>query len=262
MSALKIAKYQLRDVARSRWVLFYGLFFFVVTDALFRFGGGGDRVVLSLMNVVLGVIPLVGVVLGSMYLYGAREYVELLLAQPIRRATLFRGLWVGLALPLSGAFAAGVALPFALHRDAAAGHAGALALLLATGVLLTLVFVSLAFRVALGTEDRLRGLGVGLAAWMLFAVVWNGAVLLVVQLFADYPVERAVLGLSLLNPVDLGRILLLLELDATAMLGVTGAVFQRFFGSGVGQLVTVSALLAWLAVPFLLGERAFVRKNF
>jgi Cu-processing system permease protein len=62
--------------------------------------------------------------------------------------------------------------------------------------------------------------------------------------------------------VDLGRILLLLNLDVSAMMGFTGAVFQQFFGSGVGQGVTLVALFLWLAVPFLVGQRAFVRKNF
>lgn len=262
MTSARIAKYQLQDMVRNRWVLFYGLFFLGVTDALFRFGGSGDRVVLSLMNVVLVMIPLVSVVLGAMYLYGARESVELLLAQPIRRPTLFRGLFAGLALPLCGAFVGGVALPFAWHGGAAGGHAGALGLLLATGVLLTLVFVSLAFAVALRHEDRLRGLGVALAMWMFFAVAWNAVVLLAIQLFADYPLERAVIAASLLNPVDLGRILLLLNLDVSAMMGFTGAVFQRFFGSGTGMAVTLGALVLWVAVPFLAGQRAFVRKNF
>jgi Cu-processing system permease protein len=262
MTTLKIAKYQLQDMVRNRWILFYGLFFLVTTDALFRFGGSGDRVVLSLMNVVLVMIPLVSVVLGAMFLYSAREYVEMLLAQPIGRGTLFRGLFVGLALPLCGAFVLGVGLPFAYHGGAAGDHAGPLALLLGTGVLLTLVFVSLAFAVALGTEDRIRGLGVALGAWMFFTVIYNGVVLMVIQVFGDYPLQHAVIGMSLLNPVDLGRILLLLNLDVSAMMGFTGAVFQRFFGSGTGQAVTVAALLAWLVIPFLAGQRAFLRKNF
>jgi Cu-processing system permease protein len=262
MSTLKIAKYQLQDMVRNRWILFYGLFFLVTTDALFRFGGTGDRVVMSLMNVVLVMIPLVSVVLGAMFLYSAREYVEMLLAQPIGRGTLFRGLFVGLALPLCGAFVLGVGLPFAYHGGATGEHAGPLALLLGTGVLLTLVFVSLAFAVALGTEDRIRGLGVALGAWMFFTVIYNGVVLMVIQVFGDYPLQHAVIGMSLLNPVDLGRILLLLNLDVSAMMGFTGAVFQRFFGSGTGQAVTVAALLAWLVIPFLAGQRAFLRKNF
>lgn len=45
-------------------------------------------------------------------------------------------------------------------------------------------------------------------------------------------------------------------------LAVTGAVFQRFFGSGVGQAITATALLAWALVPAGLGLRAFCRKNF
>jgi Cu-processing system permease protein len=262
MSTLKIARYQLQDMVRNRWVLFYGLFFLVVTDALFRFGGTGDRVVLSLMNVVLVMIPLVSVVLGAMFLYSAREYVELLLAQPIGRGTLFRGLFIGLAVPLSGAFLLGVGLPFVYHGAAAGEHAAALGLLLLTGVLLTLVFVSLSFAVALRTEDRIRGLGIALAAWMFFTIVYNGLVLMVIQVFSDYPLQHAVIGMSLLNPVDLGRILLLLNLDVSAMMGFTGAVFQRFFGSGTGQAVTLAAMSAWLAIPFLLGQRAFLRKNF
>jgi Cu-processing system permease protein len=261
MSTFKIARYQLQDMVRNRWVLFYGLFFVVATDALFRFGGSGDRVVLSLMNVVLVMIPLVSVVLGAMFLYSAREYVELLLAQPIGRGTLFRGLFVGLTVPLCGAFVLGVGLPFVYHGGLAE-YPGPLVLLLGTGVLLTLVFVSLSFAVALGTEDRIRGLGVALAAWMFFAVIYNGLVLMVIQVFGHYPLQHAVIGMSLLNPVDLGRILLLLNLDVSAMMGFTGAVFQRFFGSGTGQLVTVAALMTWLVVPFLLGQRAFLRKNF
>jgi Cu-processing system permease protein len=262
MSAAKIAGYQLRDMVRSRWLVAYGLFFLLVTDALFRFGGTGDRVVLSLMNVVLVMIPLVGVVLGSMYLYGAREYVELLLAQPIRRGTLFRGLWTGLTLPLCGTFVLGVSLPFAWHGGGAGGHGAALALLLVTGVLLTLVFVSLAFAVALATEDRLKGLGIALAAWMFFSVLYNGLVLMAIQLFAEYPLERLVIGMSLLNPIDLGRILLLLNLETSALMGFTGAVLQRFFGSGAGIALSLGALLLWVAIPFLLGQRAFARKNF
>jgi Cu-processing system permease protein len=260
MMTLKILRYQIKDVARSRWPLYYGLFFFAITDAFFRFGGDGPRVILSLMNVVLLVVPMMAIVLGAMFLYSSREYIELILSQPIKRGSLFFGLYGGLALPLAGAFALGVAVPFALHG--ALGSAAALAVLLASGVLLTLIFVALAFGLALATEDRIRGLGLVLGAWLFFAVLYNGLILLFVQTFSAYPIERAVIGLSLLNPVDLGRILLLLNLDAAALMGYTGAVFNRFFGSGTGQALTIAALLTWLTVPLALGHRAFLRKNF
>lgn len=258
MNTLRIFQYQVKDVLRNRWVPGYTGFFLLFTDALFRFGGDGERVVLSLMNVVLLLVPLVAIMLGVMYLYSSREYIELLLTQPIRRAQLFLGLFGGLAVPLSLAFALGVGLPFVWHGAAGA----ALPVLLGTGMLLTIVFVALAFAVALLTEDRVRGMGLGLLLWMAMAVLYNGLVLLIVQLFADYPLDSVVIALSVMNPIDLGRILLLLNLDAAALMGFTGAVFRRFFGGGTGQLVTVMALTTWLLVPLLLSRRTFLRKNF
>ena len=90
-------------------------FFLVLTDALLRFGGGGTRALLSLVDIVLFVVPLVTLVLGTIYLYNAREFTELLLAQPVRRRAVFGGLYIGLVLPLMLAFVGGVGVPFALR---------------------------------------------------------------------------------------------------------------------------------------------------
>lgn len=262
MKTLKIARYQLQDVLRSRWIVFYGLFFLILTDALFRFGGAGERVLLSLMNVVLIAVPLVATVLGAMYVYGSREFTELLLSQPVRRRSLFAGLFLGLALPLSLAFLLGVGLPFAYHGAFATGEIGAVALLVGTGILLTWVFTSLAFLVAIRNEDRIKGLGLALGIWVFFTVIFDGIILLVIHLFAAYPLEYPVIALSVLNPVDLGRILLTLNFDISALMGFTGAVFQKFFGSGVGQFMTATALIGWIAMPLFFSMRGFERKNF
>jgi Cu-processing system permease protein len=201
-------------------------------------------------------------VLGAMYLYSSREYIELLLTQPIERGSLFLGLYAGLTIPLSLAFLFGVGVPFLFHGGFAGESGGPVGLLLFTGVLLTCVFVAIAFALALRTDDRIRGLGSALLVWIFFSVVYNGLVLLAVQLFSDYPLQHPVIAMTLLNPIDLGRILLLLELDVSALMGFTGAVFTRFFGSAWGVSLTVAALLTWLAVPLATGWRVFLRKNF
>jgi Cu-processing system permease protein len=262
---LKIAKYQLKDSLRSAWLLSHALFFLLATDALFRFGGGvggGERVIVSLMNVVLLIVPLIAVVIGTMFLYSSREYIELLLSQPVDRKSLFLGLFIGLTLPLVAGFALGVGLPFLYHGALFSADRGPLPLLLLSGALLTVIFVALAFAIALRTEDRIRGIGASLLVWLFFTVVYGGIVLVLLQLFMEYPLEKATIVASLLNPVDLGRILLLLRLDISALMGFTGAVFDRFFGSGLGQAVSLTALLAWVALPFWAGRRAFLRKNF
>jgi Cu-processing system permease protein len=258
-AAAKVARYELSNLARSRWLLAYAAFFAVVTDALVRFGGG-EKALLSLVNVVLLVVPLVALVFGTTYLYDARDFTELLLAQPVGRAQLFAGLFLGLAVPLSLAFVLGAGLPFVVH-GVPAGHVGTLAALLGAGSALTLVFVALAFLVAVRADDKVRGLGLAVGLWLALALLYDGAVLLAVALFADWPLERPMLGLMLANPVDLARVLLLLRFDVAALLGYTGAVFSQFFG-GAGALVAAGALLAWVAVPVGLGVRAFRRKDF
>jgi Cu-processing system permease protein len=261
MSASRILKYQLHDLARSRWIAGYALLLLALTEALLRFGGDGPRAVLSLMNVVLIVVPLVSVVFGTMHLYGSREFIELLLAQPVGRRALFAGLYGGLALPLALGFLLGVGLPFA-WGGSTQGTLGPLAMLLGCGVLLTVVFTALAFLVSLLIVDRARGLGTAILLWLAATALYDALLVLVATALSDYPLELPMLGLTLLNPVDLGRVLLLLRFDIAALMGYTGAVFERFFGSMLGLGVTAGALALWTVVPFLAGMRRFGRKDF
>lgn len=258
----KVLKYELNDVLRGHWLVAYTLFFILLTEALFRFGGTGDRALLSLTNVVLIIVPLVSILFGSMYLYGAREFNELLLSQPVNRSQLFVGLYLGLCLPFCAGFILGVGAPFLFHAPAVAGHWDTLGILLAVGTMLTAIFIALAFVIAIRIEDRVRGLGLAIALWLLFAVIYDGLILAAVHAFAAYPLEKPLIGLMMLNPVDLGRVLLLMNFDIAALMGYTGAVFQRFFGSPLGLLVALAALTLWVATPFLLGLRLFARKDF
>jgi Cu-processing system permease protein len=78
------------------------------------FGGAGQQVILSLLNATLLLVPLVALVFGTTHVYASREFIELLLAQPLPRVSIFAGLYLGLALPLAGAFLLGVGVPLAL----------------------------------------------------------------------------------------------------------------------------------------------------
>jgi len=256
----KVLKYELRNVLRGRSLLIYMICLLLVTEGLIRFGGGGTRAVLSLMNVVLILVPLMSLLFGTMYLYAAREFIELLLAQPVDRRSLFAGLFGGLALPLSAAALIGVGLPFLWHGSPGLG--GPVAVLLVTGVLLSLVFTALAFLVALVFVDRAKGLGAAIILWLAMTVLYDGVLLAVVSAFRDYPLENPLLVLTLLNPVDLGRVLLLLTVDIAALMGYTGAVFQRFFGSAFGMGLAITALCLWAILPLGLGYWRFQHKDF
>ena len=262
MIVVKILRYQLNDLRRSRWLIGYALLLLLLTDALLRFGGGGPRAVLSLMNVVLIVVPLVSVVFGAMYLYGAREFIELLLAQPVGRETLFAGLYGGLALPLAGAFAAGVGLPFLWHAGGDAPVGGALAMLIACGTLLTLAFTAVAFLVSVLFEDRAKGLGAAILLWFASAALYDAFLVFVTTAFSSYPLETPLIGLTLLNPVDLARVMLLLQVDTAALMGYTGAVFERFFGTLLGLAIAGGALVLWTLTPLVVALARFRAKDF
>jgi Cu-processing system permease protein len=257
----KIIGYELRDVVRSRSLIAYALFFLLVTEALLRFGGGA-RAALSLMNVVLLLIPLVSIVFGTMYLYHAREFTELLLAQPVRRAQLFLGQFLGLALPLSAAFLVGFGLPFAVRFADEASNAGTIAVIAICGVVLTFAFTAFAALIAARVDDRVKGIGAAIGVWLAMTVLYDGLVIIALTMFADYPLERPALAAMLANPIDLARLLILLRLDVSALMGYTGAVFERFFGSMGGVLLASLALVMWTGVPLLLGARRFQRKDF
>ena len=260
-TAVRVLTFGLQNQLRNRWILGYGLLFALLTDALFRFGGSGPRVVVSLLNVVLLVIPLVSVVFGTLHLSNSREFIELLLAQPVNRRQLYGGLYLGLTLPLVLAFVIGLGTPFLLHGSDGSAI-GTLAWLLTSGVVLTCVFTGIASLIALRCEDRLRGLGAAIGAWMLLTVVYDGFVLFVLAAFSSYPLEHAALGLMLANPIDIARVSLLLRFDGAAMMGYTGAVFLDFFGKGYGMAITAAALSLWVSMPLLFGMRVFERKDF
>ena len=258
---LKVLKYQMRDAVRSRWLLAYALFFMLVTQGLLSFSGDAMKTELSLVSVVLFLVPLVSVVFGTVYLYNSREFIELLLAQPVNRRQMYAGVYLGLTIPLALAFIVGLSVPFLLHGvDATSGST--VGALLVAGLVLTMIFTALATLIAMRCDDRLRGLGVAIGSWMLLTVVYDGFVLLVLAVFSSHALEHATLGMMMANPIDLARVALLLRFDGAAMMGYTGAVFLDFFTGAQGAAMIVAALGLWIIVPVGLGAHAFQRKDF
>ena len=259
---LKVVRYELQNVIRNKWVIAYALFFLITTELLLRLGGSTPRALLSLLNIVVLFIPLITIVFGTIYWQSSREFTELLLAQPVQRGALFHGLFAGLVLPLSAAFVIGVMLPLVFHRGVTPDSLPMLLLMLLAGVALTAVFGALATLIAGVVEDRLRSLGVALGVWAIMTLAWDGVILWMTIAFADRPLEQPLLVMTFLNPVDLARVLLVLRLDASAMMGYTGAVFDRFLGGWIGTIASVAGLALWALVPGLFALRVFKTKDF
>lgn len=259
---LKILRYSFYDVLRSRWTLIYVAFFLLSAGGLLYFSNNLSKAIVSLNNIIIAIIPLISIVFGTMYFYNSREFVELLLSQPVKRTSIFLGQYLGLSTSLALSYLVGLVVPFAYYGITQSGEIWDFVILLITGVLLTFIFTAIAFLVSILNEDRIKGFGLNILIWLLMAVVYDGLVLLLLSLFNEYPLQNTALGISLFNPVDLSRILVLLKLDISALMSYTGAVFNNFFGSTQGMIISFLALFLWVFAPTTIFLFASKRKDF
>ena len=208
------------------------------------------------MNIVLIVVPLICIIFSTIYVYNSSEFIELLVSQPLQRKHIWISLFAGMAIALTLAFLLGVGIAVFIYSFTPTGL-----ILVGVGLLLTLIFVAIALLGAVYTRDKAKGIGIAVLLWLYFSLIFDSLVLFILFQFADYPLEKAMLVLSGLNPIDMGRILILLKMDVSALMGYTGAVFQNFFGTTTGIIITLLVMSLWTIVPVSLSLRRFRRKD-
>ncbi|MCX2718764.1 ABC transporter permease [Lentiprolixibacter aurantiacus] len=246
---LKILKYSFYDLMRSRWSYVYFLFYLLLGFVLLFLNNDLSKAVITLMNIIIILVPLIATIFGVMYFYNSREFTELLLAQPLKRSSIFMGQYLGVAGSLTLSLCLGLGLPFLLYGLFKSGAILNFSMLILIGALLTFIFTGLAFNIALSNENRIKGFGYAVLLWLFMAVIYDGLFLLTLIAFEEYPLDTFSLAATVFNPIDLSRILILLKLDISALLGYTGAVFKNFLGTGLGFLISAAALLLWTVLP-------------
>ncbi len=259
---LRIIRYSFADLIRSRWLYFYTGFYLVLTGALFFISADLSKVIVSLMNAILFIVPLVALLFGVMVQYNTREFTELLLAQPIPRRSIFLGQYLGIATALAISFLLGAGIPFVISGIFLSSEIWNFTILLISGVLLSYIFSALGYLLALINDNRIRGFGLAILVWLLLAVVYDGLFLLGLAWFSDYPLENVAIGVTVFNPIDLARILILLKLDVSALMGYTGAVFNKFLGTSLGMGLALTILVVWAVLPVSMIRYISLRKDF
>jgi len=245
----KILKYSFFDLMRSSWSYVYFGFYLLLGIVLLFLNNDLSKAVITLMNVIIVLVPLIGTIFGVMYYYNSKEFTELLLAQPLKRSSIFIGQYLGVAISLSMSLILGLGLPFIAYGLFNSSAIWNFSLLLVVGVFLTFIFSALAFNIALSNENKIKGFGYAILLWLFLAIIYDGLFLMSLIIFEDYPLDKLSLTGTMLNPIDLSRTLILLKLDISALLGYTGAVFKQFFGTSFGLIISLCALFVWVALP-------------
>lgn len=252
----KILQYVAIDILKNRIVIAYCIVLALFTWSAFSLEDNTSKGVLSVLNLVLLTVPLISILFATIYVYNSNEFIELMVSHPVKRSMIWQALFVGLSVSLVLAFLLGAGIPLLIYADF-----GTALIMILMGSLLSIIFVAIAFLSSILTRDKAKGIGVSIILWLFFALLFDGLVLFLFFQFSDYPIEKPMVFMSALNPIDLSRILILLRLDVSAMMGYTGAIFKNFFGTNLGMIISFLMLILWIAIPFLLSQRKFKNKD-
>ncbi|NER18535.1 ABC transporter permease [Spongiivirga citrea] len=245
----KIFKYSFFDLMRSRWSYVYFLFYLILGFVLLFLNNDVSKAVITLMNVIIILVPLISTIFGIMYYYNSKEFTELLLAQPIRRSSIFMGQFLGVSGSLLLSLVLGLGIPFVSYGLFKSTAIFDFSLLLVVGSFLTIIFTALSFNIAISNENKIKGFGYAVLLWLFMAVIYDGLFLMSLIVFEEYPLDTFSIAATMFNPIDLSRTLILLKLDISALLGYTGAVFKGFFGTNLGLMTSLLLLILWALIP-------------
>ena len=252
----RIIKIILLDILKNKIVLAYTFILAILSWSSFALEDNSAKGLLTILNVILFTVPLVSILFATIYLYNSSEFIELLLSQPIKRKKIWISLFSGLNISLIISFIIGAGLPILYYSPNTTGM-----ILIAMGCIVTVIFSSLAFLCSILSRDKAKGIGMSILLWLFFSLLFDGLIMFLLFQLSDYPVENWIAVIAALNPIDLSRILVLLQLDQSAMLGFTGAVFKQTFGSNIGILISSALLSVWMFIPFMISLIKFNKKD-
>lgn len=252
----RIIKFIILDILKNKIVLAYTILLAAFSWSAFGLEDSNTKGVLTILNIILLIVPLVSILFATIYIYNSSEFIELLLSQPIHRNKIWLSLFIGLSISLLCAFLIAAGVPLILFAESLVGF-----IMIVVGCLISAVFIAIAFLSSILSRDKAKGIGLSILLWLYFALLFDGLVLFLLFQFSDYPIEKMMVGITASSPIDLARILILLHLNVSAMMGYSGAIFKDFFGSNLGLFIAFVLLVCWVVFPFILSLKIFNKKD-
>lgn len=270
-NVITISRKELQDARRNRWYLIYVVVFAGLSLALAWLGmtGLGDyglagfgRTAASIINIVLLVVPLMGLTLGAISLAGERERSTLLylLAQPVTQLEVLLGKYFGLAIALFSALVLGFGISgvlIAVQGGSAEINLYLLMVLLA--FMLALVSLSIGFLISSLVRKGSTAISIALFIWLLLLIFGDLGIMgtsMVLKLGVGQ-----LFTLTMLNPMQIFKIAAILNIRGSLeVLGPAGIYALRTYGE---QLMPglIGVLLAWTLLPMAAAFYAFRRSG-
>jgi Cu-processing system permease protein len=271
-AVFEIAQQEFTLHRRNRWVVSFAVLFASLGLAVAYFGmitsgytGFQDfvRTSASLINLGGFLLPLFALMLGVFSFLAHREYLEILATQPIPRSRILLGKYFGLLTSVLAAAVLGFGLPGVVIATAI-GFEGASTYLVVViySCLLAAVFTGLSILIVLVAKRRPVALGIAIGVWIFFELVY-GLLMLATTLYLPPPIAKNVLLVGLGgNPIDVVRVLSLLEVGGPHLFGPAGATLVKLTGSTpIATMVGLAIVGGWIVVPVVLSMHIFRRQD-
>lgn len=266
-----IAIKELRDAVRTRWFLLYAGAFLVLagglaylTTAFAGFSGlhGFGRAAAGLVNLVLLVVPLMGLTAGALTITSERERNTwgYLLAHPLSRLEVLGGKFVGLGMALVIAIFTGFGITGLVLALQGSGLGGLnFAAFVGLTVLLGLVAVAMGLLISTLTHRVAAALGAAVFIWLV--LVFLGDLGLMATAMVTQLGIQNVFILSLLNPLQIYKVAAITLFQPTLeVLGPVGLYASDTLGPWL-QTLFVGLLTVWVLLPLALAYLALLGRE-
>jgi Cu-processing system permease protein len=107
----KIFRFITSDLLKNWMIWLYTLFLLIFTCGFFALDSHSGKALAGILNVVLLVVPLFSIIFSGIYFYNSGDFIEFLLAQPIKRKDIIYSVYLGMSLVLSLSCFVGIGLP-------------------------------------------------------------------------------------------------------------------------------------------------------
>jgi Cu-processing system permease protein len=267
-----ISRHEFTSVARLRWIRMFAIAFALLTVSVAWSTGsareltgvdGFARTTVALVPLVLLLVPLVSILLGVVGQTTEEGSDGFLYTQPVTRAEVVLGRWLGQSAALACALAAG----FGAGGSVVAWGAGLAdfpKFLVFAGAtfLLALAFLAIGALVAAVVGRRVVALATGAFIWF-FSLLLFDAIALAAAVWLTGAAGSRVLMLSVFaSPAGLMRVLTLSLAGTPHLLGAAGESWNRFLGGPVlATVLSCLALVAWTAGPLVAAGFAIRRRD-
>jgi Cu-processing system permease protein len=264
-----IAARDARAGLRNRWFIVYTALFAVMIVAFSWMALAGSdvtgqagfgRTSAGLLNLLLLLVPLIGLTVGAQAIVADRQdrSLDYLLAQPVSPVEVYTGKYLGAAAALTLLILFGFGWAgLAMAVRGSAGRGSDFLLLAALTLLLGLAMLSAGFLISSVSPQTSAALGIAVALWLVLVVIGDLGVMgsSIVMNFRP----GTLLSLTLLNPLDVYKLASVGLLNtSTDVLGPAGLyATDRLGGRLTPALLAIEA--AWILAPLLGGYWLFRR---